>query len=117
MAWQSCASRCGPGLPCTGQSSSAQTLNQILSKVWCCAWRADSHPCAPIGTCFGDDFIYVSKLPGPFTVELKRPMKMHMTLGGSKNQTMIRVYSTTLEGWANNPFAGKLNPEGNAEED
>jgi len=48
-------------------------------------------------------------------VELKRPMKMRMTLA-VQNQTMIRVYDGT-QGWANNPFAGKLNPDPMAEED
>jgi outer membrane lipoprotein-sorting protein len=42
-------------------------------------------------------------------------MKMHMTLS-VQNQTMIRVYDGT-QGWANNPFAGKLNPDPMAEED
>jgi hypothetical protein len=53
---------------------------------------------------------------GPFVVELKRPRKMHMefTLQGS---TMVRVYDGKSAGWANNPFAGKNNPEPMAEEE
>jgi hypothetical protein len=47
---------------------------------------------------------------GSFTVELERPMKMHMeiTLQG---QRMIRVYDGKSAGWANNPFAGKADIE------
>jgi outer membrane lipoprotein-sorting protein len=50
---------------------------------------------------FGED------ATGSFTVELERPMKMHMevTLQG---QSMIRVYDGKSAGWANNPFAGKV---------
>ena len=53
---------------------------------------------------------------GPFFVELKRPRKMHMefTMQGS---TMVRVYDGKSAGWANNPFAGKNNPEPMAEEE
>ena len=53
---------------------------------------------------------------GPFVVELKRPRKMHMefTMQGS---TMVRVYDGKSAGWANNPFAGKNNPEPMAEEE
>jgi outer membrane lipoprotein-sorting protein len=53
---------------------------------------------------------------GPFVVELKRPRKMHMefTMQGS---TMVRVYDGKSAGWANNPFAGKNNPEPMTEEE
>jgi outer membrane lipoprotein-sorting protein len=53
---------------------------------------------------------------GPFVVELKRPRKMHMefTVQGS---TIVRVYDGKSAGWANNPFAGKNNPEPMAEEE
>jgi outer membrane lipoprotein-sorting protein len=53
---------------------------------------------------------------GPFVVELKRPRKMHMefTIQGS---TMVRVYDGKSAGWANNPFAGKNNPEPMADEE
>ena len=40
---------------------------------------------------------------GPFMVERKRPLKMHMevTLGGA---TLIRVYDGKSQGWTYNPF-------------
>jgi hypothetical protein len=53
---------------------------------------------------------------GPFFVELKRPLKMHMefTVQGG---TLVRVYDGKSAGWANNPFAGKNNPESMSEEE
>jgi hypothetical protein len=52
---------------------------------------------------------------GPFFVEMKRPLKMHMELT-VQSQTMIRVFDGK-EGWANNPFTGKTNPDPMSEED
>ena len=52
---------------------------------------------------------------GPFFVEFRRPMKMHMELT-VQNQTVVRIFDGK-EGWANNPFAGKANPEPMTEED
>jgi hypothetical protein len=53
---------------------------------------------------------------GPFVVELKRPRKMHMEFT-IKGYTLVRVYDGKSAGWANNPFAGKNNPEAMSEED
>jgi outer membrane lipoprotein-sorting protein len=53
---------------------------------------------------------------GPFFVELKRPRKMHMEFS-MQGSTMVRVYDGKSAGWANNPFAGKNNPEPMAEEE
>src|SRR5215813_9580738 len=41
---------------------------------------------------------------GPFVIELKRPLKLHMevTLAG---QTLVRVYNGKGAGWTVNPFA------------
>jgi hypothetical protein len=52
---------------------------------------------------------------GPFFVEFRRPMKMHMELT-VQNQTVVRIFDGK-QGWANNPFAGKSNPEPMTEED
>ena len=54
--------------------------------------------------------IAFGEISGPFAVELKRPMKMHMQLT-VQNMTMVRVYDGKSSGWANNPFAGKMNPD------
>jgi outer membrane lipoprotein-sorting protein len=47
---------------------------------------------------------------GPFVIELKRPLKLHMevTLGG---QTLVRVYDGKGAGWTVNPFAEDHNPQ------
>jgi len=43
-------------------------------------------------------------LGGPFFVELKRPLKMHMEMN-VQNQTIVRVYDGHGSGWMVNPFA------------
>jgi hypothetical protein len=58
---------------------------------------------------FGEDV-------GPFVVELERPMKMHMKFT-LQDQVMIRIYDGKSAGWANNPFAGKVNVEDMAEDE
>jgi outer membrane lipoprotein-sorting protein len=96
------------------QSSPAQTINQILAKVYIArGGLARIH--ALRSERVSGTISFGSEASGPFTVELKRPMKMHMTLA-VQNQTMIRVFDGT-QGWSNNPFAGKLNPEPMVEED
>ena len=97
-------------------SSSAQTptTSQLLSKVYVArggltrirALRSEK---------ISGTISFGSEASGPFTVELRRPMKMRMTLV-MQSQTMIRVYDGA-QGWANNPFAGKLNPDPMSEED
>jgi outer membrane lipoprotein-sorting protein len=92
----------------------AQTVTQILAKVFVArGGLAKIHALKSErveGTIsFGSD------ASGPFVVELKRPLKMHMTLT-VQNQTMIRVFDGT-QGWANNPFGGKVNPDTMSDED
>ncbi len=94
--------------------ASAQTINQILSKVYV-ARGGLTRIRALRSERVSGTISFGSEASGPFTVELKRPMKMRMTLN-VQNQTMIRVYDGT-QGWANNPFAGKLNPDAMTEED
>jgi outer membrane lipoprotein-sorting protein len=92
----------------------AQTTSQILSKVYV-ARGGLTRIRALRSERVSGTISFGSEASGPFSVELKRPMKMRMTLN-VQNQTMIRVYDGT-QGWANNPFAGKLNPDSMAEED
>ncbi len=96
------------------QSSPAQTINQILSKVYV-ARGGLTRIHALRSERVSGTISFGSEASGPFTVELKRPMKMRMTLA-VQNQNMIRVYDGT-QGWANNPFAGKLTPDAMADED
>jgi outer membrane lipoprotein-sorting protein len=101
-------------LLCLTPISSAQTTSQILSKFYV-ARGGLTRIRALRSERVSGTISFGSEASGPFTVELKRPMKMRMTLG-VQSQTMIRVYDGT-QGWANNPFAGKLNPDAMPEED
>src|SRR5579872_7630785 len=93
---------------------SAQTTSQILAKVYIARGGLTRIKALRSEKITGT-ISFGSEASGPFTVDLKRPMKMHMTLN-VQNQTMIRVFDGA-QGWANNPFAGKLNPDPMAEED
>jgi outer membrane lipoprotein-sorting protein len=106
---------CGVLLVCLAPASlSAQTTTQILAKVYI-ARGGLTRIRAQRSERIAGTISFGSEASGPFTVELKRPMKMRMTLA-VQNQTMIRVFDGT-QGWANNPFAGKSNPDAMAEED
>ncbi len=98
----------------TPLSSAAQTASQILSKVYVARGSLTRIRALRSERVTGT-ISFGSEASGPFTVELKRPMKMRMVLT-VQNQTMIRVYDGS-QGWANNPFAGKMNPDSMAEED
>jgi outer membrane lipoprotein-sorting protein len=101
-------------LLCLAPAVSAQTTSQILSKVYI-ARGGLARIRALRSERITGTISFGSEASGPFTVELKRPMKMRMTLA-VQNQNMIRVYDGT-QGWANNPFAGKQNPDVMPEED
>ncbi len=95
-------------------SLQAQTVTDILAKVFVArGGLARIHALKSqrvVGT-----ISFGSEASGPFVVELKRPLKMHMTLS-VQNQNMVRVYDGT-QGWANNPFGGKMNPDSMSDED
>jgi len=92
---------------------SAQTADEILAKVVTARGGRDKLRAVRSERISGT--ISFGDVSGPFVVELKRPLKMHMQLS-VQNQTMIRVYDGQ-SGWANNPFAGKLNPEPMSEDE
>jgi hypothetical protein len=50
-----------------------------------------------------------SGFDGPFTVELKRPLKMHMEFQ-VQGQTVVRVFDGVGAGWMVNPFAENKDP-------
>jgi outer membrane lipoprotein-sorting protein len=92
----------------------AQTSAQILAKVYAARGglvklRALQGQRVNGTISFGND------ASGPFFVEMKRPLKMHMELT-VQNQTMVRVFDGK-DGWANNPFLGKASPEVMSEEE
>ena len=93
---------------------SAQTVDDILAKVT--AARGGSDKLRAIHSERVSGKISFGDVSGPFVVELERPLKMHMQLT-IQNQTMVRVYDGKSQGWANNPFAGKTNPEPMSEDE
>ena len=95
-------------------SLSSQTVTQVIAKVFVARGGLTKMRAIKSERVSGI-ISFGSEASGPFVVELKRPLKMHMTLT-VQNQTMVRVYDGT-QGWANNPFAGKVNPEPMADED
>jgi hypothetical protein len=92
----------------------AQNLDEILAKV--SAARGGLDKLRAIHSERVSGKISFGDVAGPFVVELKRPLKMHMQLT-IQNQTMVRVYDGQSQGWANNPFAGKSNPEPMSEDE
>src|ERR1700722_14263650 len=95
-------------------SLSAQTVTQIIAKVFAARGGLTKMRAIKSERVSGT-ISFGSEASGPFVVELKRPLKMHMTLT-VQNQTMVRVFDGT-QGWANNPFAGKANPDPMNDED
>ncbi len=91
----------------------AQTADEILAKIIAARGGRDKLRAVRSERISGT--ISFGDVSGPFVVELKRPLKMHMQLT-VQNQTMVRVYDGQ-SGWANNPFAGKLNPEPMSEDE
>jgi outer membrane lipoprotein-sorting protein len=99
-------------------AAAAQTATAIVAKVYAARGGLDKIRAIQSqrisGTItFGSSG---SEASGPFFVELKRPLKMHMQLT-VQNQTMIRIYDGKSAGWANNPFAGKMNMDVMNDED
>jgi len=95
-------------------AASAQTADEILAKVTAARGGLDKLRAIHSERVSGK--ISFGEVSGPFVVELKRPFKMHMQLT-IQNQTMVRVYDGQSQGWANNPFAGKTNPEAMSEDE
>src|SRR4029077_121835 len=88
----------------TAAAPAAPTLAQVLAKAYTARGglvrlRAMQGQRVTGTISFGND------APGPFFVEMKRPLKMHLELT-VQNQTMVRIFDGK-EGWANNPFTGK----------
>ena len=94
-------------------AAGAQTGDEILAKVLAARGGVDKLRAIHSERVSGQ--ISFGDVTGPFVVELKRPLKMHMQLT-MQNQTMLRVYDGK-QGWANNPFAGKVDPEAMNEEE
>jgi outer membrane lipoprotein-sorting protein len=90
-------------------TAAAQTPDYIVDKVLAARGTLDKIHAVQAERVSGH-ISFGPDAEGPFVVELKRPRKMHMefTIQGS---TVVRLYDGKSAGWANNPFAGKNNPE------
>lgn len=101
--------------PPARENAPAQTADSILAKVF--AARGGLVKIHAIqGQRVSGRISFGGETEGPFVVELKRPLKMHMELTVQDN-TVVRVYDGKSQGWANNPFAGKMTPEAMNEEE
>src|SRR5256714_8711476 len=92
----------------------AQTADEIVAKFFAARGGLEQLRGVTAERISGN--ISFGDVSGPFVVELKRPLKMHMQLT-VQNMTMVRVYDGKSAGWANNPFAGKMNPDAMSEEE
>jgi outer membrane lipoprotein-sorting protein len=95
-------------------AASAQTADEILAKVLAARGGLDKMRAIHSERVSGQ--ISFGDVSGPFAVELKRPLKMHMQIT-IQDKTMVRVYDGKSQGWANNPFAGKVELEAMSEEE
>jgi hypothetical protein len=92
----------------------AQTATTVVAKVFAARGGLDKIRALKAQRVSGT-ISFGTDASGPFSVELKRPLKMHMQLT-VQNLTMVRVYDGKT-GWANNPFAGKMIPDTMSDED
>ncbi len=95
-------------------ASYGQTATAVVAKVFAARGGLDKIRALKAQRVSGT-ISFGTDASGPFVVELKRPLKMHMTLA-VQNLTMVRVYDGKT-GWANNPFAGKMIPDTMTDED
>ena len=94
--------------------AAAQTADDIVNKVFAARGGLDKIRAVTSQRVSGT--IAFGQQSGPFVLELKRPLKMHMELT-IQNMTLVRVYDGKSSGWANNPFAGKMIPDAMSEEE
>ncbi len=92
----------------------AETASAVVAKVFAARGGLDKIRAVKSQRVSGT-ISFGTDASGPFVVELKRPLKMRMTLA-VQNLTMVRVYDGKT-GWANNPFAGKMIPDTMPDED
>jgi outer membrane lipoprotein-sorting protein len=95
-------------------TSHAQTAATVVAKVFAARGGLDKIRAVQSQRISGT-ISFGADASGPFVVELKRPLKMRMSLS-VQNLTMVRIYDGKT-GWANNPFAGKMIPDTMSEED
>lgn len=95
--------------------TAAQSVDDVLAKVFAARGGVDKIRAVQSQRVSGR-ISFGNDASGPFVVELKRPLRMHMVLT-VQGMTMVRVYDGKSAGWSNNPFAGKPDPEAMDEEE
>ena len=96
-------------------AASAQTADEIVAKSIAARGGMDKIKAVQSQRISGT-ISFGPGAEGPFVIELKRPLKLHMevTLGG---QTLVRVYDGKGAGWTVNPFGEDHTPQPMTEED
>jgi len=94
--------------------AAAQTADEIVAKSLAARGGAEKIKAVQSQRISGT--ISFQGTDGPFVIELKRPLKLHMevTLAG---QTLVRVYNGKGAGWTVNPFAEDHSPQPMTAED
>jgi hypothetical protein len=96
-------------------AASAQTADEIVAKSIAARGGMDKLKAVQSQRISGT-ISFAPGVDGPFLIELKRPLKLHMevTLGG---QTLVRSYDGKSAGWTVNPFAEDRSPQPMSAED
>jgi outer membrane lipoprotein-sorting protein len=87
---------------CVAISASAQSADEIVSKALTARGGLEKIKAVQSQRISGT-ISFGPGAEGPFVVELKRPLKMHMEIT-IQGQTITRVYNGKGEGWVINPF-------------
>ena len=85
-------------------AAAAQTADEIVKKALDARGGVDKLKAVQSERVTGR-IAFAHGVEGSFTVELKRPLKMHVEIS-IEGQTIIRVYDGKSSGWMINPFAG-----------
>ena len=90
-------------------AASAQTADEIVAKSFAARGGIEKIKAVQSERISGS-ISFGPGADGPFVIELKRPLKLHMevTLGG---QRLVRVYDGKSKGWTVNPFAEDRNAQ------
>src|SRR5437588_4241651 len=84
-------------------AAAAQTADEIVKKALDARGGVDKLKAVQSERVTGR-IAFAHGVEGSFTVELKRPLKMHVEIS-IEGQTIIRVYDGKSSGWMINPFA------------
>lgn len=98
-----------------GTPAPAQSADEIVSKALAARGGLDKLKAVQSQRISGT-ISFGPGAEGPFVVELKRPLKMHMEIT-IQGQTVTRVYNGKGEGWVINPFGENKDAQPMSSED